>query len=187
MTNATNTPTPALLRELLSYNPDTGLLHWLKPVAQRIKVGAEAGCKGPGGYRVVRVLGANYLAHRVAWAIHYGEWPAENIDHFDGNPSDNTIGNLRLATPAENNANRRKVRSDSTHVLVYPGVYWYGEGCTLPIACKGPSWPWMVRHHRDGKTVYRTQPDLLSAVALKMRLQAGGEIPPRGVKGGPGR
>ena len=40
----------------------------------------------------------------------------------------------------------------------------------------------LVRHHRDGKTIYRTQPDLLSAVALKMRLQAGAPIPPRGKK-----
>jgi hypothetical protein len=40
--------------------------------------------------------------------------------------------------------------------------------------------PWLVKHHRDGKTICRSAPDLLSAVALKLRLQRGGDLPPKG-------
>ena len=177
MNTATNTPTPAALRELLSYNPDTGLLHWLKPVAKRIKVGAEAGCKGPLGYLVVGFKGAHYLAHRLAWAVHYGEWPAENLDTFEGNPANNASRNLRLATPAENNANRRKVRSDAGEGHAYPGVRYVGD--------TSPAMHWRVRHHMEGRSVVRHVETLLDAVALKMRLQMGAEAPQRRRKGQP--
>lgn len=172
----------AVLREYFNYNPETGIVTWAKGRGCRARVNTRAGCVVEGGYRVIGLCGKRMLEHRLAWAMHYGAWPVGSIDHFDGDTSNNRIDNLRLATAAENNASRRKVRSDSTHELFYPGVYWGGEGSTHPFARDGAAWPWMVRHHRDGKTIWRTSPDLLSAVALKMRLQAGAPIPPRGKK-----
>lgn len=172
----------AVLREHLDYDPITGIVTWAKGRGVRARVGTRAGCALKNGYRAVGLAGKNMLEHRLVWAMHYGVWPGGALDHFDGDPSNNRIANLRLATAAENNANRRKVRSDAAHELAYPGVYWGGEGSTHQFARPGAAWPWLVRHHRDGKTIWRSCPDLLSAIALKMRLQAGAPIPPQGRK-----
>jgi hypothetical protein len=48
------------------------------------------------------VNGRTYIAHRLAWALHYGEEPSLEIDHINGERSDNRIANLRLATRGEN-------------------------------------------------------------------------------------
>lgn len=57
------------------------------------------------GYLFVKVMDQHLLAHRVGWALHYGEWPDE-IDHKDGNKHNNKLDNLRSATRLQNMANR---------------------------------------------------------------------------------
>lgn len=58
------------------------------------------------GYRFINVAPFGMmLAHRIAWAIHYGEWPGE-LDHKDGNKLNNRIENLREATRGQNTHNR---------------------------------------------------------------------------------
>lgn len=45
------------------------------------------------GYVSGLVFGTRFRAHRVAWAVQTGEWPADEIDHIDGNRSKaNTSG-----------------------------------------------------------------------------------------------
>ena len=56
------------------------------------------------GYRVVRIDGQLYLAHRLVWLILHGSWPTE-IDHINRNRADNRPVNLREVTSAENKAN----------------------------------------------------------------------------------
>jgi hypothetical protein len=58
------------------------------------------------GYLRVSFGGKQYYAHRVAWFLQRGEWPALLIDHIDGNKKFNAGANLRLATVAQNGANR---------------------------------------------------------------------------------
>jgi hypothetical protein len=62
----------------------------------------------PGGYRKVFVAGRCHYEHRLVWFWVTGVWPEAQIDHINGNSSDNRIANLRPATQAQNNANRKR-------------------------------------------------------------------------------
>lgn len=96
----------AVLREYLHYDPDTGVIRWCKKPSRRILVGAVAGTpKGPGDYLIFQIQGVLYRAHRIAWALHYGAWPADEVDHRDLDRQNNRVGNLRLAERSTNCAN----------------------------------------------------------------------------------
>lgn len=74
-----------------------------------------------------------YFAHRVLWAMFYGEWPKGEIDHIDGNPANNAIGNLRDVTAAENRRNMPLQRNNKSG---YPGVRYCRWGWQAYI-CAG--------------------------------------------------
>jgi hypothetical protein len=110
------------LREVLSYDPDTGVFTRKVRTAQSVRVGDVAGTRHICGYWQINVFGALYLAHRLAWLYTNGEWPAAEIDHINGNRLDNRICNLRAATRHENGSNLRKPKS--TNTSGYLGVTW---------------------------------------------------------------
>lgn len=102
-------PLPPLnrLRELFSYCPESGQLLRLKSASPNARKGDPAGSPHNAGYLQVQVDGQKWLVHRLAWALQTGEDPGEmEIDHRDGNRSNNAWSNLRLATPSQNRANR---------------------------------------------------------------------------------
>jgi hypothetical protein len=94
----------AVLRERLRYDPETGTLNWRrKPPGPRRP---RAGFARPDGYRGIVVGGVCFLEHRVIWCIVTGEWPEHQVDHRDGDRSNNRWLNLRAATQAQNNQNQ---------------------------------------------------------------------------------
>lgn len=124
---------PKLACELLEYEPGTGLLYWKeRPVELFTEprfarawntryAGKQAITSDNGlGYKIGSIFGRHFLAHRLAWAISYGEWP-DIIDHINGNPGDNRIANLRSVTATENSCNTRLYKKNTSgHV----GVTW---------------------------------------------------------------
>lgn len=92
------------VREHVSYDPLTGEFTRIKGPAHANKRADKA---THFGYRDVMYNKQLYKAHRLAWFLYYGEWPKNQIDHINGDRSDNRIANLREATASENQANKR--------------------------------------------------------------------------------
>lgn len=95
------------MRNILSYDPDTGIFRWKISPNIAIKTGDVAGGITRQGYLKIAYCHKNYLSHRLAWYMMTGEWPNIAIDHINGDPSDNRWCNLRLATPSQNGANMK--------------------------------------------------------------------------------
>lgn len=74
------------------------------------------------GYKVVSIFNKQYLSHRIVWAINYGSWPTNQIDHINGNRSDNVITNLRQVDNKLNSKNQKRSKLNTSGVT---GVYWY--------------------------------------------------------------
>lgn len=109
------------LKDFLSYEAETGKIFWVKSPNEKIKVGQVAGTTDKKGYIRVKVFKKSYLAHRLAWFLHYGEWPSRMLDHKDQNPSNNKISNLRECSRSENGRNRQSKKNSSSGYL---GVCW---------------------------------------------------------------
>lgn len=102
-------------KKFLEYDKDTGTLTWVYNTHKRF-IGKEAGCIKPSGYRTLHIFKTVIEAHRIIWLIEYGYLPECEIDHINGNKSDNRLSNLRMADQQKNQQNRG-VRVDSE-----PGV-----------------------------------------------------------------
>lgn len=99
----------AYARQIFDYDPLTGAIYWKVRTGPRAKVGERVGrVREKDGYRQVMHMGQMILEHRLAWLLHYGEWPENEIDHRDGQRAHNAIDNLREATRTENNRNALK-------------------------------------------------------------------------------
>jgi hypothetical protein len=109
------------VRELLNYDPETGVFTWAAQSSTRVKIGAVAGSVDIYGYHIIRVDGRLYRAHRLVWLYVHGEWPVGDIDHINGDPGDNRIANLRPATRSQNLANSKRRKNNTSG---YKGVSW---------------------------------------------------------------
>lgn len=131
-------PSPDLLRQLLRYEPDTGKLYWRARPVEMFKEGPrqqnacaiwnsryankEAFTAYSKGYLVGAINYQNILAHRAAWAIYYGAWPKQQVDHINGQRDNNRLENLRLVSSSENSKNMgRSMKNKSGQT----GVSWH--------------------------------------------------------------
>ncbi len=111
------------VRELLDYDPETGVLTWRVSSRGR-RAGAVAGTVKPGEIQV-NVEGRLYRAHRLIWLHVHGRWPEQHIDHIDGNPHNNAIGNLRDVSCSVNLQNKRRGQGRTSDLL---GVHRHRTG-----------------------------------------------------------
>lgn len=109
------------LRELLSYDVETGVFRWRVSLNCNAVVGTVAGTRTDRGYIRIKIDHRDHRAHRLAWQHVNGTPPSSSIDHINGDPSDNRIENLREATHAQNMSNH-KMRANNTSG--FRGVSW---------------------------------------------------------------
>lgn len=103
------------LHKYLSYDQYTGALKWKEAKGGKAS-GDVAGAKKKDGYLNVQINSHSMACHRVAWAMHYGEWPNGLIDHINRVRHDNRISNLRIVTCNEN-AKNKKIHKNNKHGL----------------------------------------------------------------------
>ena len=125
----------AQVSALLKYDSETGELFWKERPRSMFasdhqfnwwkskNLGKIAGSPNHGYVRVQ--IGRKKLgAHRLAWIVYYGEWPNGEIDHIDGDPSNNRIVNLRLVSHQDNGKNQKLPSNNTSGVI---GVTWHKQ------------------------------------------------------------
>lgn len=151
-------PTPEVLRQLLRYDPETGRLYWRERGIEWFRGGIQADehrcqkwnanfagkealtAKSKRGYGQGSVLDVQVFAHRAIWAMLYGRWPNTDLDHINGDRSDNRPANLRMASRSENGRNRGIGSNNRSGAI---GVVWV------------PKWKrWRASIKIGGKNVY---------------------------------
>ena len=112
------------LKELLDYDPATGIFTWKVSSGKR-RPGSQAGTlrmlRGKPNYIVIFIDGALFMAHRLAWFYIHGQWPYPYLDHKNMDKTDTTIDNLRISTRAQNAINMGP-RADNKSGI--KGVSW---------------------------------------------------------------
>jgi len=109
------------IREVLSFEPLTGVFSWKVAPTRSVKVGDVAGNRNARGYIAIKIDRRLYMAHRLAWLYVTGEWPVAGVDHVNGSKTDNRFENLRQATHSENMRNRGAQKNNACG---YKGVYF---------------------------------------------------------------
>lgn len=90
-------------------------------------------------YMRVCVFCERYLAHRLAWFYVHGYWP-EEVDHINGDGTDNRISNLR---EVDHNENMRNMKKHSSNTSGVTGVHWWKTRCC-----------WAVKIYKDNKAIH---------------------------------
>jgi len=110
------------LKQILSYDPDTGEWTWLISTSPKAQAGQKAGCINKQGRRQIAIEGKTYKSYRLAFLYMTGKWPDRWVDHINKDTSDDRWFNLRLATPKQNAMNRTTHLNNSSGKK---GVCWH--------------------------------------------------------------
>ena len=128
------------LKELLHYEPLTGIFTWRVRRGFRATVGTVAGYIDDDGYVCITIECRRYRAHRLAWFYMTGDWPDPECDHEDTNKINNRWLNLRQATGSQNQAN---VATWGHNTSGHKGVSWHKKNKQ-----------WSVNIKKNGKQAY---------------------------------
>jgi hypothetical protein len=101
MVDRSNRPSIQRLHDLLRCDFDNGFLYWKNSRGSK-KAGSLAGNIRSDGYFALQIDGKKYLTHIVIYAMFYGFWSDQELDHKNRDRSDNRISNLRTATRSQN-------------------------------------------------------------------------------------
>lgn len=122
-----------LLRQILDYNPETGALTWRERTPDLFRDGKQSASQNcaswngryagapaftsrhPKGYLMGWINNRAYLAHRIIWMLVHGEEP-DDIDHINGDRTDNRLANLRNVSRSVNLRNARMRRDNTSGV-----------------------------------------------------------------------
>lgn len=110
--------TAEMLRHYLRYDARAGIFTRSVQTTPAVRVGDIAGTVARNGYVQIQVAGGLHYAHRLAWLYVTGTFPAHQIDHINGDRSDNRWGNLRDATLSLNQQNRKRAKAGSKSGLL---------------------------------------------------------------------
>lgn len=155
--------TQARLKELLHYDPETGIFTWIVARSGHL-AGAVAGSKTQHGYIRITVEYKEQLAHRLAWLYMTGEFPNGKVDHKNTVGTDNRWGNLRLATTQQNAFNQAMKAGNKAG---YKGV------------CKSSSKKWKASIKVSGKSEHIgtfSSPELAAEAYRVRAAQVQGEF-----------
>lgn len=167
-TRNTSALTVERLRELLDYDPETGVFRWKERPehCSRDKswntkwCGQVAGTLSKAnGYIIISIGKRNFYSHRLAWLFVHGEWP-RLLDHRNRIKSDNRLKNLREATVSQN-AQNTPLKSNNTSG--YRGVSFFKKNST-----------WAAQVNSFGKHIhlgYFKTPQEAARVALSWRKE----------------
>lgn len=138
------------LRELLHYDPETGIFTWIPDSSTyRNTRLVTAGFIASSGYHIIKISETAFKAHRLAWMYAYGSLPVGVIDHINGIKSDNRIANLRDVTSTTNLENQKTAHSNNklgllgvtrfrkryaAHIRINKILYFLGSFATPELA-----------------------------------------------------
>ncbi len=117
--------TQSRLKEVLSYDPETGVFVWIKVLNARVPLLSVAGSPQNRGYLCIGIDNKRYLSHRLAWLYVTGEFPKQYIDHANGIKTDNRFANLRDVSRFQNMQNIHGLVERNTSG--FAGCFWHKE------------------------------------------------------------
>lgn len=158
-------PSQDRLRELLDYDAETGTFHWRVRMNSCSPAGGQAGRKRPARYNQITINGTAHLAHRLAWVYVHGVQPKGQIDHIDGNRTNNALANLRDVDAATNQQNRRRAQGKNP----YPWVTWRPSENRWRSVFRVCGRDVLVGHFHDPKVAYE------AAISKRRAMGVGAE------------
>ncbi len=108
------TITHSRLLEVVEYNKETGIMASRVDRKSKfgggrsVSIGQKIGSLNNKGYLQATIDGRTYLVHRLAWLYEKGVFPVDQLDHVDGNRTNNSLLNLRECSQLQNNQNVSK-------------------------------------------------------------------------------
>lgn len=146
------------IRDILDYDPETGVFLWRARPAKVGMAGWNGRCAGKNaskldrtGYSRISINRKSYYAHRLAWLYVHGDPGGMTVDHINGVQTDNRIANLRLATNAQQKAN---CGIRKTNTSGYKGVSWSKASGKWRAKINANGSEYMLGYFADPKAAY---------------------------------